>query len=96
MSNSNFERKPNTGSLFKNDKKTTDSHPNATGRALIDGKEYYISSWTNKLRDGSGFYQSLRFTLVTEANSNNKSNTQNTFNQNVFNQNSLYDEDIPF
>lgn len=54
-----FEMKPNTGSLFKNEKRTSDTHPNATGSVLIDGVAYFCDAWTN---DGpGGKYQSLKF-----------------------------------
>jgi hypothetical protein len=54
-----YEMKPNTGSLFKNDKRTEETHANARGSALIDGVEYWIDAWTN---DGNkGKYQSLKF-----------------------------------
>jgi hypothetical protein len=51
--------KPNTGSLFKNERKTTDQHPGATGSALIDGVEYFVDAWTNE--SAKGKYQSLKF-----------------------------------
>lgn len=54
-----YEMKPNTGSLFKNDKKTEDTHANARGSALIDGVEYWIDAWTNE--GSKGKYQSLKF-----------------------------------
>jgi hypothetical protein len=55
-----YEPKDNTGSLFKNDKKETDSHPNAKGSALIDGVEYWVDAWTNRDKNGNP-YQSLKF-----------------------------------
>ena len=56
---SDFQHKPDSGSLFKNDKRESDKHPNAKGSALIDGVEYWVSAWTN---DGkAGKYQSLKF-----------------------------------
>ena len=59
-----YEMKPNTASLFKNDKRLTDNHPNATGKALIDGVEYWVSAWT---KDGQkGKWQSLAFTPVEQ------------------------------
>jgi hypothetical protein len=55
-----YEQKELSGSLFKNEKKLTDNHPNMTGSALIDGKEYWVSAWT---KEGSkGRWQSLSFT----------------------------------
>ena len=54
-----YEPKDNTGTLFKNDRKEKDSHPNAKGTALIDGVEYWISCW---VKDGAkGKFQSLSF-----------------------------------
>ena len=54
-----YEMKELNGSLFKNEKKEKDTHPNATGSCLIDGVEYWISSWT---KDGAkGKWQSLAF-----------------------------------
>jgi type II secretory pathway component PulJ len=54
-----FEQRPNTGSLFKNDKREKDTHPHATGSALIDGVEYWVSAWTKEGK--SGKFQSLAF-----------------------------------
>ena len=55
-----FQHKANTGSLFKNDKRETDSHPNAKGSALIGGVEYFISAWTNT-KDNGERWQNLKF-----------------------------------
>jgi len=58
-----FEIRDNTGSLFRNEKREKDSHPNATGRAKIDGKEFFVSAWTKEDRNGNKF-QSLSFKPV--------------------------------
>lgn len=55
-----YEPKDFTGSLFKNDRREKDSHPNAKGTALIGGVEYWVDAWTNKDRNGNP-YQSLKF-----------------------------------
>ena len=55
-----YVQKDNSGSLFKNDKKETDNHPNGKGSALIDGVEYWVSAWTKVAKDGVK-YQSLSF-----------------------------------
>lgn len=47
---STYQHKPNTGSLFKNDKKTDPKHPDSRGTALIDGKLYRISGWTREVK----------------------------------------------
>lgn len=55
-----YEQKPNTGSVFKNDRKEKDSHPDIKGSALVDGVEYWISGWRKEGERG-GWY-SLAFT----------------------------------
>lgn len=58
-----YEPKPGDGSLFKNERKTADNHPNATGyiiahRDIKAGERLRLAAWT---RDGSkGKFQSLR------------------------------------
>lgn len=55
-----YEQRDNSGSLFRNDKKEQDSHPNAKGSAMIDGVEYWVSAWTKKDKNGNP-WQSLSF-----------------------------------
>jgi uncharacterized protein (DUF736 family) len=55
-----YTPKEMTGSLFKNEKRESDSHPNARGSALIDGVEYWVDAWTNTTQAGDK-YQSLKF-----------------------------------
>lgn len=54
-----YEQKDNSGSLFRNEKRDKDTHPHATGTALIDGVEYFVSAWTKEGRKGK--FQSLAF-----------------------------------
>lgn len=56
-----YTQKDMQGSLFKNDKKTHDSQPNATGSCMIDGVEFWVSAWTKKDKNGNP-WQSLAFT----------------------------------
>jgi hypothetical protein len=59
-----FQLKEGQGSLFKNTKKVKDTHPHATGQAMIGGVEYWVSAWT---KDGkAGKWQSLSFKPKTE------------------------------
>ena len=55
-----YEMKPDSGFLFKNDRREKDTHPHAKGTALIDGVEYWMDAWTNEDRNGNK-YQSLKF-----------------------------------
>lgn len=58
---STYQHKPNTGSLWKNDKKTDPKHPDTRGTALIDGKLYRISGWTREVKGSK--MSGLVFTL---------------------------------
>jgi hypothetical protein len=45
----------NRGSLFRNDKKTDEKHPDMSGSINIDGTEYWISGWKRQSKAGTGF-----------------------------------------
>ena len=55
-----YEQKDNSGAVFVNDRKTTETHPDSTGTAKIDGVEYYISAWRRESKNGKK-YLSLSF-----------------------------------
>lgn len=60
-----YQPKDDSGSLFKNDKKEAENHPDYKGNALIDGIEYWVSSWINTSKDGKK-YMSLKFNAKDE------------------------------
>lgn len=56
-----FERKNGSGSLFQNQNKKTDKHPDMTGTLLgLDGVEYSISAWTREGKRGKYLSLSIR------------------------------------
>jgi hypothetical protein len=55
-----YEQKDNSGSLFKNDKKSSDKHPDRKGSAMIDGVEYWVSGWVKQDKNGNP-WMSLAF-----------------------------------
>lgn len=56
-----YEMKDNTGSLFKNDRRESDNHPNLRGQVMVNGEEYWVSAWTKVKGDGEKWL-SLAFT----------------------------------
>jgi hypothetical protein len=56
-----YEQRDNSGSLFRNDKRESDSHPNMKGSAMIGGAEYWVSAWTKVGKTGEKWV-SLAFT----------------------------------
>lgn len=60
-----YERRDNSGTLSRNDKKQKPSHPDHRGQATIDGVEYWIGAW---IKEGSyGKFFSLNFQRKDEA-----------------------------
>jgi len=50
----------NSGALFKNDRKTKETHPLYTGTLNVEGVEYWMSAW---LKDGrTGKFMSIALT----------------------------------
>lgn len=50
-----FEKRDNSGAVFKNTRKETDKHPDCTGTATIEGKDYWVSGWLKQDRNGNQF-----------------------------------------
>jgi len=54
---SNYEQKPGTGAIFKNDHKKQDSHPDYRGKGKdLQGNDIEISMWVKKSKDGKSFF----------------------------------------
>ena len=51
-----MEQKNNTGAIFKNNYKKTDSQPDYKGKALIDGVEKEVALWLNESKNGVKYF----------------------------------------
>lgn len=87
-----YEIRPNSGSLFKNDKKETEQHPNARGSALIGGVEYWVNAWTKKDKNGNP-WQSLAFKPKEERQERPAAKQESKPRKDSFDD---MDSDIPF
>ena len=61
-----YEMRELSGSIFPNDKKTTENHPGWKGSALVDGVEYWVSGWVKQTNEGKKWV-SLSFTAKDQA-----------------------------
>lgn len=55
-----YDQKDNSGSVFQNEKKLKDTHPDRTGSAKIGGVDYWVNGWVKQDRNGKP-YLSLAF-----------------------------------
>jgi hypothetical protein len=51
-----WETRDNSGSMFKNNRKETDKHPDMTGEALIEGKTFWVNAWRKVDKNGNPWY----------------------------------------
>lgn len=62
-----YEQRDNSGTLFKNERKTEgDNKPNMTGKAMIDGVMYFFDAWTKE--GAKGRFQSVSFKRMDQTN----------------------------
>jgi uncharacterized protein (DUF736 family) len=57
---SDFQQKDMEGSLFKNEKKETDKHPDYTGSATIKGTKYNLAAWISTSKKTGRKYMNLK------------------------------------
>jgi hypothetical protein len=50
-----YQQRDNSGSLWVNDKKTEDKHPDRTGSLMVNGEEYFIDGWLKETSTGKRF-----------------------------------------
>ncbi len=55
-----YEKKDNSGSLFRNDRKEKDSHPDYNGSIIVAGVEYWLNAWLKDGKNGKFFSMSMK------------------------------------
>ena len=51
---------PNSGALFKNDRKEKPNHPDYRGDAEVDNVQYWLSAWVKEGKKGKFFSLSFQ------------------------------------
>ena len=83
----------NRGSIWKNDRKEKDTHPDFTGSLNVDGVEYWVSAWKRK-PDASPKAPALSFSVKPKEDVQRASN--NNDRAEPVNRAPDFDDDIPF
>jgi uncharacterized protein (DUF736 family) len=51
-----METKNNTGAIFKNDKKTAETHPDYKGKVNVNGKDMEVALWLKESKAGTKYF----------------------------------------
>jgi hypothetical protein len=82
----------NRGSIWKNDKKETDSHPDFTGSLNVNGVEFWVSAWKRK-PDANEKAPALSFTVKPKEESGKKPSSTTSSKAGSSDD---FEDDIPF
>jgi hypothetical protein len=92
----------NRGSIWKNDKKETENHPDFTGSLNVNGQEFWVSAWKRK-PDASEKAPALSFSIKPKEDSVKKPTTATSSNNVATQRQDMqsndpmnFDDDIPF
>jgi uncharacterized protein (DUF736 family) len=51
-----METKNNSGAIFKNDKKTSENHPDYKGKVNVNGKDMEVALWLRESKAGMKYF----------------------------------------
>jgi hypothetical protein len=84
-----YEPKEGSGSLFKNDRKEKDTHPDYAGSIMVNGKEHWLSGWIKEGKNGKFFSIAIGKEKVPKDNFKAAGSDE-------LPKNTIQDDDIPF
>jgi hypothetical protein len=95
-----MENKINKGAIFKNNKKSSEKHPDYIGSINADGKDMLISLWLNESKNGVKYFSvSLsepRKESEPKVITRPMGNIESNFQEEAIRQMAEDDDDLPF
>jgi len=93
-----YEMRPGSGSLFKNDQKTTDRHPNLKGKVMLpNGEVRWVSAWTKTTSAGDKWISLAVGEIVQQPGQSNQVSSHSQAKGNGYApQAADLDDDLPF
>ena len=89
-----YEKKDNSGALFKNADKTTETDPDYKGNAMIDGTDFWFNAWINTSKAGQK-YMKASFSPKQQTHANGVQQVQQAMTPQI-EPLSESEDDIPF
>ena len=72
-----YTQQNNSGSIFKNDRKTNEKQPDYSGTLTVEGKEMRIALWVKEGKKGKFFSVKLSEPLEKQSSSQPQENDSN-------------------
>ena len=92
-----YEMRPGSGSLFKNDQKTTDRHPTLKGKVMLpNGEVRWVSAWSKTTSAGDKWLSLSLGEVVQQPGQTNGVSAHSQAKANGFAKQPEFDDDIPF
>lgn len=88
-----YEMKNGSGSLFKNEKKSADTHADYNGSIMVEGREYWLNAWIKESATGKK-YMSLSIKPKDDASKDVRRPVEDTRKGSM--KDKLDDDSIPF
>ena len=89
-----YEMKPSSGSLFKNDRKEKETHPDYKGKVMLpNGEVRWLSGWKKQTASGDGWLSLAIGDLVQQGGGGQPMTQHSQAKANAF---VADDSDIPF
>jgi uncharacterized protein (DUF736 family) len=92
-----YETKAGSGSLFPNDRKQKETHPDWKGRIKWhNGTEAWLSAWEKETKDGRKFLSIQVGEYITPQTTEHEQAKANGYQKDTFVQANSLDSEIPF